>query len=186
MARPQHLPPLHVTAGKIKGRKIICPEGEIRPMTARSRQALFNIIGNCDEIEMLDLFCGSGSISIEAFSRGVKSSDLVEMDSGKKEVILNNLKHAGFTDAKLYISEVLSYCERCDKKYDFIMVDPPYKMENKENIIKLIADKDLLKTDGFLVIQLPSKDKVNEIIGSLIMYDRRSYGLNTLLFYEHQ
>jgi 16S rRNA (guanine966-N2)-methyltransferase len=178
-----NLPPLHVIAGKIKGRKIECPPGEIRPMTAKVRAALFNIVGDCTGKKMLDLFCGSGSISIEAFSRGMESSDLVELDSGKKEVIEKNLTHAGFTNAKYHISDVISFCERTTDKYDFIMVDPPYKWDQKEELIKVISEKNILKDDGFLVMQLPKNWKISEKIGDLERYDIRSYGLNTLLFY---
>ncbi|HOV13190.1 MAG TPA: 16S rRNA (guanine(966)-N(2))-methyltransferase RsmD [Spirochaetota bacterium] len=179
-----NLPPLYVIAGTIKGRKIECPKGEIRPMTAKSRAALFNIIGDCSGMEMLDLFCGSGSISIEAFSRGMESSDLVESDRGKKEVIEKNLTHAGFTNAKLNIADVVNFCERTTKKYDFIMVDPPYKWDKKEELINIISQRDLLKPEGFLVIQLPRKYFINEEIGDLEQFDIRNYGLNTLIFYR--
>ena len=180
----KNLPPLYVIAGKIKGRKIECPKGEIRPMTARSRAALFNIIGDCSGMDMLDLFCGSGSISIEAFSRGVESSDLVDGDRGKKEIIEKNLLHAGFTNGKLYISDAINFCERTTKKYDFIMVDPPYKMEKKEKLIEVVSEKNLLKDNGFLVIQLPKKYDMDEEIGDLYQFDIRNYGLNTLIFYR--
>jgi 16S rRNA (guanine966-N2)-methyltransferase len=180
------LPPLRVIAGKIKGRKILCPSGEIRPMTAKVRAALFNIIGNCNGLQMLDLFCGSGSISIEAYSRGMESSDLVEGDFGKKETIINNLKHAEFEKGHLFISDVISFCRSTINKYDFIMIDPPYKWDLKEELIKVISDKNLLKDKGFLVIQLPKKYEINEEIGELINFDSRSYGLNTLLFYHQK
>ncbi len=180
----KNLPPLYVIAGKIKGRKIECPTGEIRPMTAKSRAALFNIIGDCSDMDMLDLFCGSGSISIEAFSRGVESADLVELDRGKKDIIEKNLVHSGFVSAKLYISDVIKFCERTQKKYDFIMIDPPYKWDKKEELINLIDQKDLLKQDGFLIIQLPKKYFISEEIGGLEQFDMRNYGLNTLIFYR--
>jgi 16S rRNA (guanine966-N2)-methyltransferase len=152
-------------------------------MTAKVRAALFNIIGDCSGMKMLDLFCGSGSISIEAFSRGMESSDLVELDREKKEIIEKNLNHAGFEKAKYHISDVLSYCERCNLRYDFIMIDPPYSWDKKEKLIEIIAEKNLLEDEGFLVMQLPKKYKISEEIGNLIQYDFRAYGLNTLLFY---
>jgi 16S rRNA (guanine966-N2)-methyltransferase len=180
------LPPLRVIAGKIKGRKILCPAGEIRPMTSIVRSALFNIIGDCTGMKMLDLFCGSGSISIEAFSRGMESSDLIESDPGKKEIINKNLEHAGFTGGKLHISDVLSFCRSTNNKYDFIMNDPPYNWDMKEKLIKVISDRKLLTAEGFLVIQLPKKYVIAEAIGDLVRYDSRSYGLNTLMFYGYE
>ncbi len=182
----KNLPPLYVIAGKIKGRKIECPKGEIRPMTAKSRAALFNIIGNCAGMEMLDLFCGSGSISLEAFSRGAESSDLVDGDRGKKEIIEKNLQHAGFSGGKVFISDALLFCKRTTKQYDFIMVDPPYKMEKKEKIIETISENNLLKENGFVVIQLPKKYEISDKIGDLYRYDVRNYGLNALIFYSRK
>jgi 16S rRNA (guanine966-N2)-methyltransferase len=184
----KRLPPLRVIAGKIKGRRIEFPPGEldIRPMTAKVRAALFNIIGDCTGMNMLDLFCGSGSISIEAFSRGVESSDLVELDRNRKAIIEKNLEHSGFVNGKHFVSDVISFCERTEKKYDFIMMDPPYIWDKKEELIMLISDKKLLTEKGFLVIQLPRKYQISEEIGDLIRYDMRSYGLNTLMFYKRK
>ena len=79
-------------------------------MTSKVREALFNIIGDCSGMEMLDLFCGSGSISIEAYSRGIKTADLVESDFGKKKILEKNLENAGFENANLFISDVFRYC----------------------------------------------------------------------------
>ncbi|OHD05999.1 MAG: 16S rRNA (guanine(966)-N(2))-methyltransferase RsmD [Spirochaetes bacterium GWD1_27_9] len=179
----ENLPALRVIAGKIKGRKIECPPGIIRPMTAKVRAALFNIMGDCTGMKMLDLFCGSGSISIEAFSRGMESSDLVDFDRDKKEITEKNLAHAGFTNGKFHYSDAISFCERTTEKYDFIMIDPPYIWDKKEELIEIISKRNLLKDDGVLVMQLPRKYKISEEIGDLYMYDFRAYGLNTLLFY---
>jgi len=175
---------LHVIAGKIKGRRIECPLGEIRPMTSIVKEALFNIIGDCSGMKILDLFSGSGSISIEAYSRGAESAVIVEKDYGKKETILKNLSHSGFTNAKVIISDAFSYCRNCNEKFDFIMIDPPYRMENKEDLIKIISERDLLTENGFVVIQLPKKYKIDQQIGDLYCYDRRSYGLNSILFFK--
>lgn len=174
---------LYVIAGKIKGRKIECPPGKIRPMTSIVREALFNIIGDCSGMRMLDLFCGSGSISIEAYSRGVESSVMVEKDYAKKDIIIKNLNHSGFSNAKLVISDAFYYCKNCNDKFDFIMIDPPYNMPNKEDLLKIISDRELLTENGFIVIQLPKKNKIESQIGDLFCYDKRSYGLNAILFF---
>ncbi len=173
-----------VIAGKIKGMRIDFTPGIVRPMTSKVKEALFSIIYDCIGLRMLDLFCGSGSISIEAFSRGIESSDLVEFDLGKKKIIENNLKKAGFENAKLYVADVFSYCKKCNKKYDFIMVDPPFKWNNKEKLLKVVSENDLLNDEGFLVIHLPRKEELSEDIDGLTRYDIRSYGLNTLMFYR--
>jgi len=175
---------IRVQAGKIKGMSIECPPGEIRPMMSKVKEALFNIIGNCEEMEMLDLYSGSASISIEAFSHGAKSADIVEADYGKKEILFKNIKKAGFENAKIYISDAIAFCQRAKKQYDFIMCDPPFKMENKEKILEVISESNLLKDDGFAVIHLPKKEHLPEIVGDLEQYDNRKYGLNVIAFYS--
>jgi 16S rRNA (guanine966-N2)-methyltransferase len=173
-----------VIAGNLKGLKIEDTPGVVRPMTSRVKEALFDIIFDCNDIKMLDLFCGSGSLSIEAFSRGAASSYLVESDWGKKEYIENNLKKARFENAKLFISDALSFLKRCNEKYDFIMADPPFKWERKAELLKIIDERKLLSEKGFLVIHIPKKENLPEKVGELICYDTRNYGINTLKFFK--
>lgn len=173
-----------IIAGKIKGKLIECPPGEIRPMTAKVKEALFDIIKNYNISSMLDLFTGSGNISIEAFSRGVENAELVEADTGKKKIIQKNLDNAGFVNAKLIISDAINYCKKCIKKFDFIMVDPPFKWERKEELLKIISDNKLLSKDGFLVIHLQKKEIIENTINNLVCYDTRIYGLNMIKFYK--
>ncbi len=171
-------------AGSIKGKLVECPPGEIRPMTSKVKEALFDILRDITGYTMLDLFSGSGNISIEAFSRGISQSDLIEADPGKKKVILKNLESAGFKTANLIIADAITFCKRCTKQYDFIMVDPPFRWEKKAELLKVISGQGLLKKSGSLVIHLQKKEKVEEQIGDLVLYDTRTYGLNMLLFYR--
>jgi 16S rRNA (guanine966-N2)-methyltransferase len=175
----------HVIAGKLKKMKIENTPGEIRPMTSLVKKALFDIINDFSKItDMLDLFCGSGNISIEAYSRGIKNADLIEADRFKKDVIEKNLKKAGFDKANLIITDALVYCKNCNKNYDFIMVDPPFKWDKKNELLKLISEKNLLNDNGFLVIHLPKKENLDNKIADLECYDSRKYGINKLLFYK--
>lgn len=176
---------IRVIAGKIKNKPLECPPGVIRPMTSIAKEALFNIIGDCSELSMLDLFTGSGNIAIEAYSRGLKEADLVEFDSCKKATILKNLKNAGFENAKLFIQDAIRFCKNCTKKYDFIMLDPPFNWEKKYELLEIISKNNILKEDGFLVIHIYKKENIPDKIANLICYDKRNYGINTLLFYKY-
>jgi 16S rRNA (guanine966-N2)-methyltransferase len=153
-------------------------------MTSLVKKALFDIIFDCSGIKMLDLFCGSGSISIEAYSRGAESSHLVESDWGKKTSIEANLTKSGFKNTKLFFMDAIAFCRKCEEKYDFIMCDPPFKWQQKEELLQLISEKDLLNYNGFLVIHIPKKEKISEEINNLICYDTRNYGINTLMFFK--
>lgn len=186
MSKKRKKPHMRVVAGKIKGKLVECPDGgeDIRPMTSKVKEALFNILGNINGKTMLDLFTGSGNISIEAFSRGLIEADLVEMDYHKKEIIKKNLVNAGFEGGKLFISDALIFCRRCRKQYDLIMLDPPFKWPLKQEILQVISDRDLISDDGIVIMHLPKKEELPVEIGNLYRYDVRLYGVNKIMFYE--
>lgn len=177
---------IRVASGTLKGRKLDCPPGEIRPMTSMCKQALFNIMFGRTDMEMLDLFSGSASISIEGYSRGmVKFADVVEGDYSKKAVLNSNINKLGLTgEINPIISDAFAYIRRCAKKYDFIMLDPPFKMENKQSLLELLEQKELLKDNGIIVIHAKYTDSFDEQIGKLVQTDYRRYGINVLVFYQ--
>ena len=180
---------MHVASGAIRGRRIECPPGIIRPMTAKVKTALFNIIGDCSEYRMLDLFAGSGCISIEAFSHGLTDGTLVEGDYGKKAILTNNLKHAEWETATPIFMDALTFVQTppaADKRFDFIMADPPFIWDKKVELVTAISKNRFLKDDGFLVLHVPKKEDVPEAIDNLIQYDYRRYGINVLLFYKYK
>ncbi len=176
---------MYVSAGRIKGRKILRPPGEVRPITSKVKQALFNIIGDCSGMKTLDLFGGSGSITLEAYSRGAEDCVIVEADVSKKNVILENLKNAGFQKCKVIISDALRYCKNCSEQYDFIMLDPPFVWDKKEELLALISDRNMLTDAGVIALHVFKKEDINPKIGKFIRYDQRIYGTNTLLFYKN-
>ena len=180
--KKQHM---RVIAGRIKGKLVECPQGIIRPLTSKVKEALFSIIGNLEGMNMLDMFTGSGNIAIEAYSRGLEEADLVEFDINKKKTILKNLENAGFTKAQLFISDAISFCQRCKKQYDFIMLDPPFMWDKKEELLKIISQTKLLSKDGFIILHIQKKEVIPDSIENLIKYDIRNYGINVLHFYEN-
>ena len=191
MQRSKKLKPeyMHVASGAIRGRRIECPPGIIRPMTAKVKTALFNIIGDCSEYRMLDLFAGSGCISIEAFSHGLTDGTLVEGDYGKKAILTNNLKHAEWETANPIFMDALTFVQTppaADKRFDFIMADPPFIWDKKVELVTAISKNRFLKDNGFLVLHVPKKEDVPEEIDNLIQYDYRRYGINVLLFYKYK
>ena len=177
---------IRVASGTLRGRKLDCPPGEIRPMTSMCKQALFNIMFGRKDMEMLDLFSGSASISIEGYSRGmVKLADVVEGDYGKRAILNGNIDKLGLTGKiKPIISDAFTYIRRCTKKYDFIMLDPPFKMENKQSRLELLELKELLKDNGIIVIHAKYTDSFDNQIGKLVQTDYRRYGINVLVFYQ--
>lgn len=107
---------MRVTGGEYGGRRIAVPPGEIRPAMDRMRESLFSILtsgyGTLEGLTVLDLFSGSGSMALEALSRGARSAVLVERDRGKAAVIRANLAHVQAARWRLVIAPAERYVKR--------------------------------------------------------------------------
>ena len=184
---------MRVTGGVLLNRRVECPPGIIRPSMDRMRESLFSIMRSktsLEETRWLDLFAGSGIISIEAVSRGAIEVHLVEKDGGKKKVIKKNLELIKTTTAKanLFIKDALKYLENyIGDPYDIIYADPPFPMKNKELMLKLVAENNnLLRENGYFIIHIPEEDISlwDERLNDMTQCDLRHYGRSTLLFYK--
>ncbi|MFO7781796.1 MAG: RsmD family RNA methyltransferase, partial [Spirochaetia bacterium] len=107
---------MRVTGGEYGGRRIDVPPGEIRPAMDRMRESVFSILGSAlgslQGTTVLDLFSGSGSMALEALSRGARSAVLVERDRGKAKVVRQNLSYVEPERWKLVIAPVERYLKR--------------------------------------------------------------------------
>jgi len=177
---------MRVIAGSAKGIKLISPKGyETRPTTDRAKEALFSIffdkINNC---VFLDLFSGSGSIGIEALSRGAKESIFVDRASEAVELINKNIKKTNFTDkATVYAKDVVSFLNTTNKKFDIIFIDPPYDFTNSKLVLNEILKNDVLDADGLIVLEQDKRSEILKIEG-LEISDTRKYGKSNLIFYK--
>lgn len=186
---------MRITGGTLTGRTVDCPEGEIRPTMDRVRESVFSILcsktqgASLAEHSFLDLFGGSGIISLEASSRGSDPVWLVENDPVKIETILENVSIAEkkieckFTSAELFI-------KRCKMQFDIIFADPPFPYKFHRQLIESCLKQGLLKESGLFIMHRPKErplpDKIgNEAIGIVYRIDIRLYGRSTVDFYKH-
>ncbi len=121
---------MRVIAGTARGRPLVAPRGSgTRPITDRVKETLFAILGErVIDARVLDLYAGSGSIGIEALSRGAASCDFVEHDRRAVAAIRENLQRAGVAEhASVHATAVLRFLDRSDgDRFDLVAVDPPY------------------------------------------------------------
>lgn len=149
---------MRIIGGNLKGRKIKVPRGyEVRPTSNRVREALFSVIG--DRIpgsRVLDLFAGTGSLGLEALSRGASHVIFVEKSRHFASVLIDNLRKL---DVKrnyfeVVITDAFNYLNRASKRgivFDIIFIDPPYKSRLGEKVLDLIARGPLLAEGGLLL-----------------------------------
>ena len=178
---------MRITGGALTGRRVAVPPGEIRPAMDRMRESLFNILGPLVGFSFLDLFCGSGIMTLEAISRGATRATLVERDRKKRTVIVRNLELAHETECpspRLVMAPVESFVAREKRRYDIVYLDPPFRYRHKPDLIGRIASAALLEPEGRLLIHYPREDQLPDEIGGLVLTDERAYGRSTVRFYD--
>jgi 16S rRNA (guanine966-N2)-methyltransferase len=123
---------MRIIAGSRKGARIFAPKGhEVRPTGDRVREAVFNLIGPVDELDVLDLFAGSGAMGLEALSRGAAGVTFVESDRAAADTIVRNLDKLRLEGATVLREDVvrkLAADTAVGRRYDLVLIDPPYRM----------------------------------------------------------
>lgn len=121
---------MRVVAGRLGGRRLRSPPPGVRPTSDRVREALFSTLGPMDGLRVLDLFAGSGALSIEALSRGAASAVLVEKDRRTAALVRENLESLGLEgEARLVSADALREAPRlaaAGERFDLVFLDPPY------------------------------------------------------------
>ncbi len=183
------MPGIRVISGSARGRHLkMVPGDGTRPIMDRVKQALFNILGaDIVDARVLDLFAGTGSVAIEALSRGAAYAELVEADRAAANVIRENLEATRLSDrAKLVRADVFTHLKRPPAVgFDYIHVAPPqYKGVWIDALLALDAQPAWINPDGWVCAQIdPTEHKTLEL-RHLAPVSERKYGSTLLAFYE--
>ncbi len=175
---------LRIISGQFGGRLIQSPEGRVtHPMSDRVRGSLFNIIGNeLKDAEVLDVFAGSGSLGIEAISRGAKKVTFIDRDRSACKILVDNITTLNISSLTTVVQIGASTWinKNQDKSYDIIFADPPYNDMQLSTVSRLGG---LLNPNGLMVLSYLGKDEVPTVDG-IVVVDNRSYGTASLAFYR--
>jgi 16S rRNA (guanine966-N2)-methyltransferase len=178
-----------VIAGSAKGRRLkLVPGDSTRPIMDRVKEALFSIIGSdIRDTQFLDLFAGTGSVGIEALSRGAERALFVELDRKALQTVIDNLKHTQL-DSKAVVRHVDAFAlikRPPDVPYDYIFVAPPqYKGIWKQTLEAFEANPEWIHPAISIIVQLDPSEETAIELNLLQEYDRRRYGKTLLLFYQ--
>ena len=184
---------LRIIGGKARGRRIRSVPGETtRPITDKVREALFNIIGpDIQGATVLDLFAGTGSVGIEALSRGAKYVCFVDLNWQPIATIRDNIKSTGLIDGGEVIrSDAIAFLGHPpNNKFDYIFIAPPqYKKIWSRALLSLDSHIEWLSDDAWVIVQIHPNEY--ESVGqelqiqSLVEFDQRNYGSTLLVFYR--
>lgn len=182
---------MRVVAGSARGITLETTEGlATRPTTDRVKEALFSMLHNdLYGSEVLDLFSGSGSLGIEAASRGAKKVILVENSKKCIEIIKKNIQKTKLNDKiEMVQRDVETFMKNLDgsQQFDFILMDPPYLKGFIEPLLEQIEAQDLLRGSGKIIIEHDRNDVLQENYGTLYLDKKKKYGKTSVSVYRRQ
>lgn len=148
---------MRIIGGKLKGKTINPPMGySARPTTDFAREGLFNVLDNeyeFEDLKVLDLFGGTGSIAYEFASRGAARVYSIEMNRDNAQFIRKEAKRLGLDNVTSVHSNVFDFLPICHEKFDLIFADPPYAIEGLENIPDKVLGQDILHPGGYFILE---------------------------------
>ena len=168
---------MRIITGQFKGRHFDIPRTfKARPTTDFAKENIFNVLNgyiDFDGITVLDLFSGTGSISLELISRGCKEVVSVEKDRDHARFIAECMRKIKVESNILIRGDVFRFLKTCHQKFDLIFADPPYALPELGTIPDLIFEYNLLSTDGIFVFE---HGKNNDFSNNPNFVEHRSYG----------
>ena len=178
---------MRIISGSARGRAIVAPPGEkTRPTQDYVRESLFNIIRwDLEDARVLDLFAGTGALSLEAISRGAKEAVLIDMDRDACAAIRRNMETTRLGDKCRLIprdyKQAMDELSRAGEKFDVVFIDPPYRMENTGEMCAALYEKGLLQ-EPFLILVEHKRGMAPLLDLRFEAFDLRRYGDTEITF----
>lgn len=181
---------MRVISGSYKGRILnTVKDLSVRPATDRVKQTIFDILTHrldWEGTKVLDLFAGSGSLGIEALSRGAAHVTFVEIHCDALRFIEKNLQMLGCMDrAEVIREDAIWFIKGCNETYDVIFADPPYAFEQTASIPESVFGSGLLKPSGYLLIEHPRQLEFTSTPLYTVGPTKR-FGRTVVTFFHHR
>lgn len=175
---------MRIVSGHMRGRQVQSPGSRrTHPMSEKMRAAIFNILGDIEDMTVLDAFAGSGALAFEAISRGAKHAVLVERDKAAQKAILEtvaNLKQE--EQVQLYKANISTWSSNNKERvFDLIFCDPPYDNFRRDLLQKLVRHLD---TNGTYIISFTGTIDDVPTFEGMKLASHKTYGSSQLAFYK--
>jgi len=183
---------MRIIGGTAKGMNILSPEGMgTRPTLDRIKESIFNIIQyRIQDRVVLDAFAGTGSLGLEAASRGAKECYLIDKGKVTFPLLKRNIELLKFQDkCKCFNRDSYRALEDFGKKglvFDLIFIDPPYCKDMIPPAVEIIHKYSMLEKDGIIVSKIDSSEIIYKGNDKIVLTDFRKYGNTTVCFYRYQ
>jgi 16S rRNA (guanine966-N2)-methyltransferase len=176
---------MRIIAGKYGGRTLVAARDlSIRPTTDRAKQTIFDILSTRIDVagcRVLDLFAGSGSLGLEAISRGARSVVFVEQSRRSIQILEKNIRTLGCTDqCTVYQAEVFWYLKNVRTSFDLVFADPPYKLERIGELPRALHEAEVTAHHGYAVMEHSRHSAVTIPEGSFEVI-RKPFGQTVVL-----
>jgi len=183
---------MRIIAGNARGRKLLSPVGMgTRPTLDRIKEAMFSIIQNkLVGAVVVDMFSGTGSLGLEAVSRGASKCYLIDMGDTTFEMLQKNVDNLKFNDkCECLKGDTYEYMKKFANEkivFDLIFIDPPYAKDMIPPAIEIIGANSLLSKEGLIVCKIDSSEEIYTGNSIIHLSSSRKYGNTTVLFYEYK
>jgi 16S rRNA (guanine966-N2)-methyltransferase len=180
---------MRVIGGELKGRRLLVPRGgKIRPTSDRVREAIFDILGPAWNFQrVLDLFAGTGSLGIEALSRGTPEAVFVEQGKGIITILRGNVKALGLKSRTwvlpLTVKRGIAVLGEKEEVFDLIFMDPPYNKGLVGKTLEEISGRAIVVSRGFVVAEHSPREEIIPPPG-LVLSQQRRYGDTAVSFFQ--
>jgi 16S rRNA (guanine(966)-N(2))-methyltransferase RsmD len=168
---------VRIISGTYRGRQIHPPKGfKARPTTDFAKEGLFNILSNqldMEELDVLDLFSGTGSISYEFASRGVRSVVAIESELANTRFIRSVCNALDLDQVSVIRGDAFRFLQQPVQSFDLIFADPPYNHPKLQSLPEIILTSNILNKDGVFILEHPSTFNFSDLSG---FKESRKYG----------
>ena len=176
---------MRINSGRFKYRKLEIPESA-RPTTEKVREAVFSmLIGKVEGATVLDLFAGSGSLGLEALSRGAEFCVFNEGDRKNYKILKNNIANCKADEiSSTYNNDFRKALILANREFDIIFVDPPYREGYYGEVFELVEEYGLLAGGGVIVVEHLNDNELSDNILGFSRTKHKRYGTIGVDFFE--
>lgn len=178
---------MRIIAGNLRGRRLNPPANlPVRPTTDMARESLFNILNNYVDYEdcsVMDLFAGTGAVSLEFISRGVREVTSVDINVQCTDFIKQCAQQLGVRNLHVVRADVFDLLKRANRKFDIVFADPPYAIDGLATLPNMVFEKQILNNDGIFILEHPREYSFEEHPN---FWQHRAYGKVNFTFFANK
>jgi len=178
---------MRIIAGSLRGRRLNPPQNlPVRPTTDMARESLFNILNNYVDYEdcaVMDLFAGTGAVSLEFVSRGAREVTSIDINAACTDFIKQSATQLGIRNLHVVRADVFDLLKRANRKFDIVFADPPYAIEGLASLPDLVFERNVLTDDGIFVLEHPREYSFEE---HPHFWQHRAYGKVNFTFFANK